>query len=262
MRVNLKLTTHTNTFLSLNYHYALSSAIYNLLRFGSPEFSEFLHDIGYQTNGKKYKLFCFALKFEHLTIQEGRIKLLKPGSSLYITSPIGDDFFRNFIIGSLEERSIKINDKDVTTDLSIMQIETVPDIDYSSEMKFISLSPIVLSKRIDYKGKEQQYYLRPDDRKDINRILTQNLRNKYYALHREELNCEDLELIWDEEYVSRHRRVTKKITINQNGVYPIDVIGIQSPFTLKGNPELIKIGYECGFGEKNSMGLGMAKLVY
>jgi len=27
---------------------------------------------------------------------------------------------------------------------------------------------------------------------------------------------------------------------------------------LKGNPKLIKVGYDCGFGEKNSMGFGFA----
>lgn len=262
MRLVLKLSTQSNSSLSLNYHYALSAAIYNLLRFGSPEFSEFLHDIGYQTKGKKYKLFCFALKFEHITIQYGRIKLLKPSASLYITSPLVDDFLKNFVIGSFEEQSIKLNDKSISTEFSIQQIEYVPEITYSSEMKFISLSPIVLSTRREYNGKEQQYFLRPDDHNDINRILTQNLKNKFSALNNQEMDSGDLELNWDKEYLQRHKRVTKKITINQNGRFPIDVIGIQAPFTLKGDPGLISIGYECGFGEKNSMGFGMAQNVY
>jgi CRISPR-associated endoribonuclease Cas6 len=60
--------------------------------------------------------------------------------------------------------------------------------------------------------------------------------------------------------MQKHRRVTKKITINENGRFPIDVIGIQAPFTIEGDPELIKVGYECGFGEKNSMGFGMAEV--
>jgi CRISPR-associated endoribonuclease Cas6 len=33
-----------------------------------------------------------------------------------------------------------------------------------------------------------------------------------------------------------------------------------APFTLKGDTELMKIGYEAGYGEKNSMGFGMAKV--
>jgi len=31
------------------------------------------------------------------------------------------------------------------------------------------------------------------------------------------------------------------------------------PFVVKGNKELIKFGYECGFGELNSAGFGMVK---
>ena len=33
--------------------------------------------------------------------------------------------------------------------------------------------------------------------------------------------------------------------------------GIPSPV---GNPELIQIGYECGFGDKNSAGFGMVEV--
>lgn len=29
------------------------------------------------------------------------------------------------------------------------------------------------------------------------------------------------------------------------------------PITIEGNPELIKLAYESGLGEKNSMGFGM-----
>lgn len=48
------------------------------------------------------------------------------------------------------------------------------------------------------------------------------------------------------------------INLDENGESPIDVIGLQAPFTITGDQRLIKLGYECGFGEKNSMGFGMA----
>ena len=41
----------------------------------------------------------------------------------------------------------------------------------------------------------------------------------------------------------------------------IKIRGVVSPFHVIGAPELIHIGYECGFGDKNSMGFGMADVL-
>jgi CRISPR-associated endoribonuclease Cas6 len=127
-------------------------------------------------------------------------------------------------------------------------------------MKFKLLSPLVLSTRKERMGSLQQYFLRPDDSNDINRVITNNSRNKYNLIYNEE-NTNDIALTWDENYLRKNKRVTKKITIDENGKYPIDIIGIQAPFILEGDPELIKVGYECGFGEKNSMGFGMVEVI-
>jgi CRISPR-associated endoribonuclease Cas6 len=32
------------------------------------------------------------------------------------------------------------------------------------------------------------------------------------------------------------------------------------PFTVEGSPELMRIGYECGFGDGNSKGFGMVEV--
>lgn len=40
----------------------------------------------------------------------------------------------------------------------------------------------------------------------------------------------------------------------------IKVRGWLAPFTVEGSPELIELGYEAGFGSRNSMGFGMAEV--
>lgn len=262
LRLKLSLVTEIGSVLSPNYNYSLSSAIYNLLRFGSPEFSKFLHDIGFRQNGRVYKLFCFALKFEYMKIVDGMIKMISPKVSLYITSPLIDEFFKNFVIGTFENQKMIIYSNYRNYEFRIQQMELIPPATFTNEMKFILYSPMVLSTvRLSENGEKEQYYLRPNDNTEINRILTSNLKNKYKLLHQKEMDCDLLELAWDDEYLQKHQRVTKKITINESDKNSIDVIGIQAPFTLKGNPELIKVGYDCGFGEKNSMGFGLAEVV-
>ncbi|NWF88924.1 MAG: CRISPR-associated endoribonuclease Cas6 [Ignavibacteriaceae bacterium] len=262
MRLRVYLTAERNSILSPNYNYPLSAAIYNLLRFGSPEFSQFLHDIGFRQNGRTYKLFCFALKFEEIQVEYGAIKMIAPNANLYITSPLIDDFVKNFVIGTFEQQKINLYSNYRTTEFRIKQVELVPETEILETNKFLLHSPMVLSTvKVNDNGKTLQYYLRPEDKAEINRILTANLLNKYKLIWGKELKAEPLELKWDENYLRKFKRVTKKITINESDKNAVDVIGIQAPFTLKGNPELIKVGYECGFGEKNSMGFGMAEVV-
>ena len=261
MRLKLSLIAQSNS-VTINYNYQLSAAIYSLLRFGSPEFSTFLHDIGFNQNGKKYKLFTFALRFERIKISGKEIELLSHNAYLYITSPLIDDFIKNFVIGTFEKQRIEIHGYYKTTLFAIHQVESLPAIEFTEHHKFSLLSPMVLSTKKEYNGSLKQYFLRYTDTYDINRIITQNLKNKYSIVKGLESDADLLSLEWDHEYVNRKPRISKKITIDQNGEYPIDLIGIQAPFTLKGDPELIKIGYECGFGEKNSMGFGMAEVIY
>lgn len=261
MRLVLHLNCNIDSSLPLNYNYQLSSAIYDLLRFGSSEFSRFLHDLGYKIDGKKYKLFTFALRFAKTEIQNNHLILKSPKVSLHISSPMVDSFIKNFVIGTFENKVIELTDKDKIITFRIITAEIIPDPTFTQKMKFTLLSPMVLSTLKERDGKMQQYYLRPDNIEDINRVLTKNLLNKKGLLNRNQTIDEYCTIEWDKDYLQRNKRVTKKITINENGRFPIDIIGIQAPFTIEGDPELIKAGYECGFGEKNSMGFGLVNLI-
>lgn len=261
VRLKIELHTRDTKRFPFNYHYQFSSAIYLLLKFGSPEFSDFLHNIGYKLNGKPYKLFSFAVKFENYKTTSNEILLESPRIHLSITSPKIDEFIKNFVIGSFERTFFYLSFGGDEHKLLINNMELLPEPEIKDEMRFTLNNPMVLSTVKEYKGKLSPYYLRPEDKDDINRILTGNLRSKF-ELVTQKNSKGNIELEWDEEYLRKHPRVTKKITINEHGRYPVDVIGIQAPFKIKGDPELIRIGYQCGFGEKNSMGFGMAEVVF
>jgi CRISPR/Cas system endoribonuclease Cas6 (RAMP superfamily) len=59
MRLLLRLDAGKHSGLPLNYHYPLSAAIYRLLRFGSAEFSSFLHDTGCKSGDRTCKFFSY-----------------------------------------------------------------------------------------------------------------------------------------------------------------------------------------------------------
>ncbi len=262
MRLLLKLTAKKSSKVSINYNYALSSAIYSLLQFGSPEFSSFLHQIGYKSNNKTFKLFTFTLKFESTQLINNSLSLKSPNAYLYIASPMIEDFIKNFVIGTFEQKKIELYSDYIKTIFNIEEAVLLPSPLFKENMYFKMLSPLVLSTQTTKNGEKERYYLRyNDDMKLTNRILNQNLENKYLAINNFPYSGVGIKLDWDHDFaiksINKGKRLSKKVTITKDLENPIDVIGIFCPFTISGDPKLISIGYECGFGEKNSMGFGM-----
>lgn len=263
--LKLRLTDRINK-ISANYNYPLSAAIYKLLKFGSEEFSTFLHDIGFKNAGKTYKLFTFALRFSKFRISYDVITLLEPVCQLTISSPLIEEFIQNFVIGSFQEQKIEIVDNHIKTIFNIEQIETLPESQIRQQEKFIMLSPLILSTRVKNNDRLEQYYFRYNDSiSEINRVLNNNLFNKYELVHNEKYEGDGVTIKWDENYIKRmeakKKRITKKVTIRKDDLLKIDLIGNQLPFKIEGDKDLIKVGYDCGFGEKNSLGFGLTELV-
>lgn len=256
MRLLLAISSKPGALLPAHYNHPLASAVYSLLRFGSNEFAAYLHDIGYHLNGYTYKLFSFALRFEQMRFEGNAIRLLSPRAELHVSSPLVEDFIHNVVMGSFERQKLLIG----RAEFRIERIETLSPPHFSPNMMFTLHSPLVLSTKRRHNNIVKQYYLRPDDTEDINRVLTANLARKYEILTGKTLPNANVELVWDTNYRRRHKRITRRIIIRENHA-DINVIGIQSPFELYGSPELIRTGYECGFGEKNAMGFGFANTV-
>ena len=265
MRLKIFLKSKDYAPLSINYNYALSAAIYNLLRFGSPEFSQFLHGKGYSLNGKSYKLFTFALKLQDFRVVNQTLNFISPLAELTISSPLIEDFIKNIVIGSFKNQRLEIYADYQKTVLNIEQAEIIPEPQYSDRMYFEMASPLVLSIRKEHNGTLKPYYLRyDDDIKTINDCLNHNLMNKYQLLTNKVYTGDGVSIVWDDSYiqesVKKNKKLSKKITITKFEDNPIDIIGINISFSISGDFELIRIGYEAGFGEKNSMGFGLVRL--
>ncbi|MCK6615874.1 MAG: CRISPR-associated endoribonuclease Cas6 [Ignavibacteriaceae bacterium] len=260
MRLELTLNSAGNQTINLNYHYQLSSAIYHILNKGSEDYAKFLHDKGYDTTGKSFKLFNFALKLGRIRINLDHAVLLDHEIKLLISSPLKEEFIQNFILGLFRSESIVLTGYHSTVIFEITSARALTMPELTDSENFSLLSPLVLAYPRINDGKMIEQYVRPHETGEINRLLTLNLKNKYKAVYGEKYDCNELKLIWDSEYHEKKKRVTKKITINPAGKNPTDVIGIQAPFNLSGDKKLIQLGLECGFGIKNSMGFGFAEI--
>ena len=80
MRFKITLTPDKRVFgyaLPINYQYELSSFIYHTLACANAEYSTWLHENGFVTDTKRFKLFSFSnLIFPAYKIVSDRIEIL------------------------------------------------------------------------------------------------------------------------------------------------------------------------------------------
>ncbi|ACF10513.1 CRISPR-associated protein Cas6 [Chlorobaculum parvum NCIB 8327] len=262
MRITLELS-HRRSFVTvpINHSSLISSLIYNVIDRSSSEYAERLHEQGYRLENRAFKLFTFSplnpghhrkwVMHENGTMSTGEKRLY-----LTISSP-KEEFIEHLILGLLHEPFVSVGKER-------FRVETVRKLDaplFSGDMRFVMLSPLVCAT----KSEADQYpqYLFPGD-PDFKRVLVANLCRKYEVLHGKPIACDENDVMFelDRDYVAKvHGKVQKLITLKEGRSDESKVKGTLAPFRLVAPTELIEVGYECGFGEKNAQGFGMVKAI-
>lgn len=251
MRIRLEFhALHSPVRLPLNYNYHLTSLVYGLLERSSKDYSTFLHDEGYRVGAKRFKLFTFSqLRFQQFQLEPPDIVSLEREMEWQISSPVGE-FVEHLAQGLLSQGEVQI----AGVPLQIERIETLPPPEFAERMRLTCLSPLVVSRAVERNGKLLAHYYRHDEA-GLAEAVRANLLRKYELIHGETLSSSALTIAFDESYIQRRGGQAYKL-IDFKGT---KIKGIFAPFTVEGRPELIEVGYEAGFGEKNSMGFGMVE---
>ncbi len=233
---------------------------------------------------KQFKQFN---RFERMEQLE-RFERLYSHVQWQISSPV-DDFIQHLITGIFAEgQKIEIRlgsssfnslnglNGSLKNGFLIKRVETLQKPEFKEIMRFTCLSPITVSKVISFNrssssnsssglnglnglsglsGPLSCHYLRPWE-EGFSETIKNNLVKKYRLVTGKDIDAPDLEIKIDTEYMNKKSGKIIK-NINFKGT---NIIGFMAPFEVTGNPELIEIGYEAGFGEKGSMGFGMVKI--
>ncbi len=250
MRVQVHLTAEQPVRLPLNQNHFLAAAIYNTLGV-RPDFAQFLHDRGYvhEPSGRSFKLFVFGPLQCRRRRPLGEDIWLGPGPiSWVISSPI-PEFLTALAEGLLSRGEIVIRQ----TRLPIQAVEAEAEPQFSLQMTFTCLSPIVVSRPGEDGG--YAHYCTHEDT-DFSERVRANLIRKHELLYGAPPDDADFQLCFDADYIARRNgRVTKLIDIHGTKIR-----GVLAPFTVRGSIALTRIGYACGFGQHNSMGFGCVRV--
>lgn len=259
--MRIKLVTEPlskNASLSFNYNYSFSSMIYAVLSRSSSKYADFLHEEGYKLGNKQFKFYTFSRPWiEMQQIRNGRIYIL-PGTVTWLISSPVEDFLNNLIMGLFQRGEIVLADEHSTNYFAIKEIETVAIPEFIEEMRFSSLAPIMVSTKEYHSGQIRKHYVHADDPR-FAELIKQNLTEKYRTLIGCEPTSNHLEFTFDWDYINRRggvEKISKLIKYKETSIR-----GYVAPFTIRGNRELIQLGYECGFGNANSQGFGMVSLI-
>jgi CRISPR-associated endoribonuclease Cas6 len=252
MRVRLTLrATKPATTLPLNYNHAVASLIYETLGSASIDFAARLHDEGFKADGRRFKLFTFSRLMPRRSRLTGdRLLLEDPIISVQISSPVSE-FVEHFVTGLFQCETFNIAGAQFT----LQQAETLTPPTFTDHMGLRAISPITESVRDEQGGVR---FLSTED--DWSGIMRRNLRRKYEALHGHAPSDDSLRWTWDQTYLAEVSRRGRRASVLTD-IRGIKVRGWLVPFTIEGSPELIELGYEAGFGSRNSMGFGMAELI-
>lgn len=241
MRIEVTFSCNTGTKIDFNYNYHLSKLIMETL-VGNRSALRF--------KGKPFKQYTFSqLYFNNYQIAEGNIVNLGEEVSWYISS--SNNYFIDGIVKGLTKcRYFNLGDGE----LEFKQVRIVEDPEFTNEMEFTCMSPITISTM--GRGANRDYYSRIEDSGFVEN-LRYDLVQKYYYIYNSFPKNEKLEIVFDEKYISKKQRTSR--LVDYNG---FKILGYMVPFVAKGSPDLIRIGYVNGFGDRNNNGFGMVKPWY
>jgi len=237
--------------LPMDYQYYLSAWIYKVIANADLGFSDFLHSEGYTTGNKRFKLFNYS------PLDFGKPKLWKEKAlfeintdqlSLNVSFHLADAA-EKFIIGLFNNQQVYVGDKFNGLDLTVAQVERLPEPTMRETVNYRSVSPVVVSLRSD----ETKYakYLAPDS-ENYCALLRQNLWNKYNSTPNAGNLPEDFEFKFTQTSDAKSKLSTMKpYTPDQSKVR-----GFVYSFSLTCPTEIHQLILSSGLGEKNSMGFG------
>lgn len=255
MRILLLLRPQQqSTTVPLNYAYPLSAAIYKILQQASEEYAAFLHDRGYEAaSGRLMKLFTFSKLWIPGVRRDGKtLRGTQDCWKLQVSSPMHDEFVRNFVLGIFQSSAVTIASQGLRADFLVEEVQSLALPEFGEVTRCKCLSPVVVSTTVEREGRLLPYYYRPHD-EGISDAIRNNLVEKYRIVHGEA--PADDRLIFRIDPAARPK--SKLIKLKEGTREETHIKAFESYFMVEGSTELMRTAWECGIGEHTSQGFGM-----
>ena len=258
MRLKLILKTEPNSVLAYDYHYALRAVIYKVLKNADPAFSAWLHDKGYEVEGrKKFKLFTFdELRGKPYKYDNQRKQLtFTSGIVEWTVSFCVDKQVEKFVEGLFKDQIIEVVANGTKVVFQVIGVETLEKPPFKETMRFRIQTGICLTEKEDNKDNAQFRY--PSD-VHFNDLFFRNLTAKTQAVFKGKT-------LTPPQYLSLKRLSQWKkwsvVEPPKGFSKPGKTIGSKFDFEITAPIEWLEISFASGFGGKCSSGFGFCEVL-
>ncbi len=236
MRCRVKMENMQGITIPVDYHYPMYSYVYMAIGEGEPALATEIH------NMQGYKPYSFSeIDNPGHVIGKNNLQLHNDVGSFIFTSH-REDVMEAFVAGALKYGYVEIQKKR----FPILEIKILKEPEFKNKMRFKTLSPIVISASREDTERGINKDLYPTD-EEWYMFFNKNMKKKYFQFFGVERE-EDLEI----KVLSAR---PKKYHV------PGPATGFKMTFEISGDIELIKLGYQSGFGRRTAQGFGCVAVV-
>ena len=230
--------------LPIHYNHILQGFIYKNIF--DDNFREFLHEKGFEVDGKKFKLFTFSQLYgDYIFDRENKTITFLDRVELTVSSVL-DDFNKEFLKSCLYNKELEIENQRVEVS------EIIVNENKTKVNKAIirTLSPITVYSTVNVNGRKKTIYFFPEDSL-FEKYIKDNLIRKASLIYSESFENPKFQIRVVEDKVSKSILYFKQFIVK----------GTSGIFEISGDERLINTALNCGLGSKNSQGFGCVKLV-
>jgi CRISPR-associated endoribonuclease Cas6 len=233
MRVKISLTGKGQ--IPFNYNLALAGAVYGNVKRVDTNLAYRIH------SNTDYKFFTFSL----LQIPKRKISsrgiYVEDGAYFLVSSPLRD-IISCFVEGILERPRVRVG----KVQFDVEQVEVLRMPEFNGVTTFSTVSPIIVRT-----AEEENRHLRIVDLYPTDAKFYENLKNNLVKKCKKLCNEDREDISFSKPFSTKFMRIQIRNTFHRASLMV---------FEARGDSELLRLGYETGFGEKNSMGFGMVKV--
>lgn len=228
--------------LSVHYNNLLQGLVYSLLR---EDLARFIHDTGFTVGQRHFRLFAFSRLLGHCDVDRlSKTITFHDRVSIVVASPLAS-VCQDLADSIIRREEVRLGN----AYLNLVQVRTENPQVLEKDITIETLSPITTySTMFRADGARYTCYFHPRE-SDFGRIIHENLTRKYQA-------------IYEKTYQGEGINIRPLGGLKQNIIlYRAGVIkGYSGRFHLKGDPLLLQVGLDCGYGSKNPQGFGLCRL--
>lgn len=241
MRIKIKLQSVSEKLsIPQHYNHIIQAVIYRNL---NQTLAQKIHNQGYAYEKRQFRFFNYSRLYGSF-LRKDNYLVYQDEITLWVSSPI-TEILESFASHLVKKGKIKIGD----SYCKIASIEVPVSEELTDKITIRTLSPItVYSTLKTLDAQKKTYYYSPFE-PDFSRLIHQNLLKKYYIINKEsfdptiEFSFIPIKLSKNNEHIVYYKDTVVKAW---SGIYQ-----------LNSASELIKVGFDCGIGAKNSQGFGM-----